>query len=105
MYKKKSVLIMSATGSYNLGDEVILHEEIKFLHSHYGEMVEFTVFTHDKKSALFQDDSIKWVTYFPHGLLRNPFANIWYLIKNIWLIIRADFIIIGGGGLIFDNEE
>jgi polysaccharide pyruvyl transferase WcaK-like protein len=105
MYKKKRVLIMTATGSYNLGDEIILQEELKFLHGHYGEMVDFTVFTHDKKSALIHDESIHWAIYFPHGLLRNPIANIWYFFRNIWLIARADFIIIGGGGIIFDNEE
>lgn len=96
MFKKKKVLIMTATGSHNLGDEIILREELKFLHGHYGEMVDFTVFTHDKKSALFQDESVNWITYFPHGLFRNPLANIWYLIRNIWSIARADIMIIGG---------
>lgn len=96
---------MTATGSYNLGDEIILREELKFLHGHYGEMVDFTVFTHDKKSALFQDDSISWATYFPHAFWSNPFANIWYLIMNIWRIARADILIVGWGGLIFDNED
>ncbi len=105
MYKKKKVLIMTATWSYNLWDEIILEEELKFLHGHYGEMGDFVVLTHDKKSAFIQDDSIQWATYFPHGLLRNPIANIWYLIRNVWLIIRADFIIIGWGGIIFDNED
>lgn len=96
---------MTATWSYNLWDELILQEELKFLHGHYGEMVDFIVFTHDKKSSLLQDDSIGWATYFPHGLFRNPFANIWYLIRNVWLIARADFIIIGWWGIIFDNED
>jgi polysaccharide pyruvyl transferase WcaK-like protein len=105
MFKKKKVLIMTATGSYNLWDEIILREELKFLHGHYGEMVDFTVFTHDKKSALFQDDSVHWSKYFPHGLFRNPLANIWYLLVNVWKISRADILLIGGGGVIFDNEE
>jgi polysaccharide pyruvyl transferase WcaK-like protein len=105
MYKKKKVLIMTATGSYNLGDEVILHEEMKFLHGHYGEMVDFVIFTHDRKSALFQDEEVTWAKYFPSGFMRNPLANIWYLLRNIWIIARADIMIIGGGGLIFDNEE
>lgn len=96
---------MTATGSYNLWDEVILKEELNFLHGHYGEMVDFTIFTHDKKSALFQDDSIAWTTYFPHAFFRNPIANIWYFIVNVWKICRADILIIGGWGLVFDNEE
>lgn len=96
---------MTATGSYNLWDEIILSEEVKFLHGHYGEMVDFIIFTHDKKSAIIQDESLHWVTYFPHGLLSNPFVNIWYLLRNVWLIARADFMIIGWWWLIFDNEE
>lgn len=59
-------------------------------------MVDFTIFTHDKKSALFQDDSIAWTTYFPHAFFRNPIANIWYFIVNVWKICRADILIIGG---------
>lgn len=94
MFKKKKVLIMTATGSYNLGDEIILREELKFLHGHYGEIVDFTIFTHNKKSALFQDDSVNWTTYFPKNLFGNPFGNIWYLITNIWCIARADIMII-----------
>ncbi len=95
---------MTATGSYNLWDEIILQEELKFLHWHYWEMVDFIVFTHDRKSSLIQDESIHWTKYFPHGLFRNPLANIWYLIRNVWLIVRADFMIIGWWGIIFDNE-
>ncbi len=96
---------MTATGSYNLWDEIILREELKFLQGHYGEMVEFTIFTHDKKSALFADPDVSWVMYFPHAFFRNPIANIWYFVRNIWTIARADIMIIGGGGLLFDNEE
>lgn len=95
MFKKKKVLIMTATGSYNLGDEIILKEELQFLHGHYGEIVDFTVFTHDKKSALFQDDTIHWASYFPNNFFGNPFANIWYFIVNVWKIARADILIVG----------
>jgi polysaccharide pyruvyl transferase WcaK-like protein len=102
--KKKKVLIMTATGSYNLGDEVILSEELKFLQSHYGDMAEFCYFTHDPKWSFVKDPTVKVASYFPNGFFRNPFANIGYFFKNIWLIYRADILIIGGGGLIFDNE-
>ncbi len=95
---------MTATGSYNLWDEVILWEELKFLQNHYGDLASFTIFTHDPKSTLFFDPSVKLVSYFPNNFFGNPFANIAYCIKNIWIIYRADILIIGGGGLIFDNE-
>ncbi len=95
---------MTATGSYNLWDEVILWEELKFLQAHYGELATFTVFTHNAKSALFFDPSVRFMSYFPNNFFGNPFANIAYCIQNIWTIYRADILIIGGGWLIFDNE-
>lgn len=101
--KPKKILIMTATGSYNLGDELILQEEVTFIKTHYGN-VDITVFTHDKKSAIVKDEFIHFVSYFPTNILRNPFGNIFFFFKNIWLIARADVLIIGGGGIIFDNE-
>ncbi len=102
--KKKKILIMTATGAYNLGDELILKEELQFLQSHYGEYAEFKIFTYDEKSAFIHDPEVPFVNYFPNDVFRKFFQNIGYFIKNIWLISRADVIIIGGGGLIFDNE-
>ena len=95
---------MTATGAYNLWDEIILKEELTFLQGHYGDLASFTIFTYDQKSALFFDPSVKFVSYFPNNFFGKPFANIGYLIKNLWLIYRADILIIWGGGLIFDNE-
>ncbi len=68
MAKTKKILIMTSTGSFNIGDELILKEEIGFIKNHYGN-VEITVFTHDKKSALIKEDNIKFATYFPTNLL------------------------------------
>lgn len=96
MAKTKKILIMTSTGSYNIGDELILREEIGFIKTHYGN-VEIVVFTHDKKSAILKEENVKFASYFPTNLLRNPFGNIFYLIKNIWLIAKADVLVIGGG--------
>lgn len=85
---------MTSTGSYNIGDELILKEEVNFIKTHYGN-VDVTVFTHDKKSAIVKDDTLHFANYFPTNLARNPIGNIFYLIKNIWLITRADVLIIG----------
>lgn len=101
--KTKKILIMTATGSYNLGDELILQEEVKFIKTHYGG-VDITVFTHDQKSTIIRDDSLHFIHYFPTNLFHNPLGNIFYFFKNIWIIAQADVLIIGGGGIIFDNE-
>lgn len=70
--KKKRILIMTASGAYNLGDELILQEEVKFLQKHYGN-VDITVFTYDKKSLILSDPSVHVATYFPSNLFGNPF--------------------------------
>ena len=94
---------MTASGDFNLWDELILQEEVKFLQKHYGD-VDITAFTYDPKSLVFNDPKVKYVHYFPSNLFGNPIGNIFFLIKNLWLIARADILVIGGGGLFFDNE-
>jgi polysaccharide pyruvyl transferase WcaK-like protein len=101
--QKKKVVIMAASGSYNLGDELILREEVRFTKSHYGN-VDITVMTYDMKSLLERDPEVHYAHYFPTNIIRNPIGNIWYLIRNTWLIAKADVLVVGGGGIIFDNE-
>jgi exopolysaccharide biosynthesis predicted pyruvyltransferase EpsI len=51
--KKKKVLIMMSTGKSNLGDELILREEVEFVRSHYGD-AHITIATYDKKRHLIE---------------------------------------------------
>lgn len=102
--RKKKILIMTATGKSNLGDELILREEIRFLRSRYGD-VSITVCTYNPKVHLIADPSgIRFISYFPNHLLTRPLQNIWYFFSNILTIYRSDIVIVGGGGIIFDNE-
>jgi len=83
---------------------LILREEVRFLRSHYGN-VDITVCTYDSKSHLLHDmEDIHFISYFPNHLFSRPFQNIWYFFHNIVSIYRSDILIIGGGGIIFDNE-
>lgn len=91
--KKKKILIMTASGAYNLGDELILQEEVRFLQKHYVN-VDITAFTYDPKSAILNDPSVHFVHYFPTNFWKNPFANIAYLIRNIWIIAKAEILVI-----------
>lgn len=52
--KKKEVLIMTATGCYNLGDEIILKAEVEYLVSRYIN-IDIVVFTYDKESTLLPE--------------------------------------------------
>lgn len=94
---------MTASWAFNLWDELILQEEVRFLQKHYGN-VEITAFTYDKKSVILKDNSVRFVHYFPTNFWWNPFANIIYLFRNIWIIAHAEILVIGGWGLFFDNE-
>jgi polysaccharide pyruvyl transferase WcaK-like protein len=101
--KKKKIIIMTASGDYNLWDELILQEEVRFLQKHYGN-VDITAFTYDKKSVIINDPSVHLIHYFPTSFFRKPLANIGYFFQNIWRIAKADILVIGWGGIIFDNE-
>jgi polysaccharide pyruvyl transferase WcaK-like protein len=101
--KKKKILIMTASWVNNLGDELILKEEYDFMNLHYPNS-DIIVFTYNPKSLFIKSPELKTVSYFPNNFGNKPFANIGYLIKNIYYIVRADVLIIGGGGIIFDNE-
>lgn len=97
--------LFTATGAYNLGDELILLQEYTYLKNRYPEAT-FSIFTYDEKSSLLPEDtSIEHLVYFPHHLKKRPFRNVWYLIQTILTVRRSDCIIVGGGGLLYDNEE
>ena len=97
--------LFTATGGYNLGDELILLQEYTYLKNRYQEAT-FSVFTYDEGSSLLPEDrSVEYLPYFPHHLRTRPLQNIWYLIKTVLTIRKSDSIIIGSGGLLYDNEE
>lgn len=97
--------IFTATGAYNLGDELILLQEYEYLHNRYPEAT-FTIFTYDRKGSLLPaDSSIKYVCYFPDHIRTRPIQNILAFFETLFAIYASDRVIIGGGGLIYDNEE
>lgn len=97
--------LFTATGAYNLGDELILLQEYTYLKHRHPEAT-FSVFTYDRESSLLPADSaIEYLPYFPHHARKRPLQNIWYFMKTVLAIRKSDFIIIGGGGLLYDNEE
>ncbi|MBX9808956.1 polysaccharide pyruvyl transferase family protein, partial [Candidatus Gracilibacteria bacterium] len=75
-----------------------------FVREHYGKNVDITVFAYDLTDIMTHDPDIHFASYFPNKFGVYPFRNIKFFFQNIWLISRADVLIIGGGGIIFDNE-
>lgn len=100
----KKILFMTAAWAQNLWDELILKWEIEYIQEHYGKNIDITVFTYDPTGSIMNDDKIKYVSYFPNNFWQFPGKNIGYFFKNIWLIAKADVLIIWGGGILFDNE-
>lgn len=80
--KKKKILVMTATGKSNLGDELILREEIRFIRAHYGN-IDITISTYNQDSHLIENpDGIKFISYFPNRIGSKPLQNIWYFIRS-----------------------
>ncbi len=102
--KTKKILFMTAVWAHNLWDELILKEEVNFVRERYGKNIEMTVFAYDLAGILTHDEDVRFVSYFPNKFGVYPFKNIKFLFQNIWLIAHADVLIIGWGGIIFDNE-
>jgi polysaccharide pyruvyl transferase WcaK-like protein len=101
----RRIVLFAASGAYNLGDEAIVLAEYAFLRARYPN-AEIRVATYDPKSTLLPSDDSKlgYFSYFPCAVRRHPLANIGYLFRNVVEIFRADLVIIGGGGLFYDNE-
>lgn len=97
--------LFTAAGAYNLGDELILLQEYTYLKNRHPEAT-FSVFTYDTGSTLLPDDeAIEYLHYFPDRSRTRPLQNIWYAIRTILTVRKSDAVIIGGGGLLYDNEE
>lgn len=91
------------SGAYNLGDELILRSEIDFFKSRFPG-AQFFVATYDSKSFIGSDENIEFVSFFPNNIKKHPFKNIKYFFQNVVATMQSDVIVIGGGGIFFDNE-
>ncbi len=99
------IVFLTATGAYNIGDELILSEEVRYIRSRYPE-ADITIFTYDARSSLVTDMSrLSFVSYFPNHIRTKPLENIGYFFQNISTLLRADMVFIGGGSILFDNEH
>ncbi|MDD2916542.1 MAG: polysaccharide pyruvyl transferase family protein [Candidatus Gracilibacteria bacterium] len=97
--------LLTATGAYNLGDELILLQEYEFIKKRHPEAT-FSVFTYDKKSSLLpRDETIEYISYFPNHAKTKPLQNIWYFLRTFLVVRKSDAVIVGGGGLLYDNED
>ncbi|MDD4151397.1 MAG: polysaccharide pyruvyl transferase family protein [Candidatus Gracilibacteria bacterium] len=102
-----NIAILMSIGAQNLGDELILKNEIELLREKYNSnSINFKVFTYDLEYKFFEDSFVEYAEYFPIGI-KNP-KNLFRNLKNFIAFSKtlkwADKVIIGGGGIIYDNE-
>ncbi len=101
-----NIAIMMSVWCQNLWDELILKNEIQLLREKYGKKTKFKVFTYDVEDIFYQDGEVEYLEYFPIWM-RKP-KNIFRNLKNYYSFIKtvkwADSVVIGWGGIFFDNE-
>ena len=103
------ITLMTALGAGNLGDELIAWCEYQFLREHYPK-VHLLVYTYEHSDGLFarlsaRDHLVHMRQYFPSNIRKHPLRNIVSLWKMLYDISTSDTLIIGGGGLWYDNES
>lgn len=97
--------IMTAAGQGNLGDELILRQELAHLRKRFPGAA-FTVFTYARAPHLLDRVSdIRFVEYFPNGLRRRPLHNLSLAWANWREIGECDLLVVGGGGIFFTKEN
>ena len=59
------ISIFASIWAQNLGDELILKNEIKMLEEEYWKDTQFFVFSYDSKNPFYKKSNIKYIEYFP----------------------------------------
>ncbi len=101
------ISIFASIWSQNLGDELILKNEIKILRYKYkSENPRFIVFSYDLENIFYESEDIEYKEYFPVWLknIKNIFRNMKNFFVFFNVVDKSDLIVIGWGWLFFDNE-
>ncbi|MDQ7008667.1 MAG: polysaccharide pyruvyl transferase family protein [Candidatus Gracilibacteria bacterium] len=107
------ISVFASIGAQNLGDELILKNEIKILEEKYSKKLNidkkdiiFNIFTYDLKNNFYISDNVEYIEYFPIDIkkIKNIFRNIFNFLNFLKITIQSDLVFIGGGGIIYDNE-
>jgi polysaccharide pyruvyl transferase WcaK-like protein len=100
-----NISILASVGAQNLGDELIVKNEVKLLEQEFPES-RFCIFTYDVKHPFFVQENIKYLEYFPidSKKLKNIFRNLKNFGSFLITLLWSDIVVIGGGGIIYDSE-
>lgn len=78
--------------------------EVSYLRERYPEC-RISIFTYDPKSTLVPRGwGVRYFSYFPNRLRARFWANVGYFFRTFWEVFRSDLVVVGGGGIFYDNE-
>jgi len=101
------ISIFASIWAQNLGDELILKNEIEILREEYKtKNPRFIVFSYDLENIFYEVEDIDYREYFPIWFKnpKNILKNIFNFFVFLKFVIKSDLIVIGWGWLFFDNE-
>ncbi len=101
------ILIFASIWAKNLGDELILKNEVKFLREKYkSKNPRFIVFSYGLDDIFYNSADIEYKEYFPIWFknLKNIFKNIFNFFVFFKYVIISDLIVVWWWWLFFDNE-
>ena len=101
------ISIFASIGAQNLGDELILKNEIKLLEEEYWKDTKFIVFSYDYKNPFFTKANIEYREYFPVWIKNlwnffKNFINFWSFLNIVW---KSDLLVVWWWGIIYDLEN
>ena len=101
-----NISILASIWAHNLGDELILKNEVTLLKQEFWLTSSFRVFSYDIKTPFFLDSHVQYREYFPIGIKnpKNIVRNIVNYFEFINTLLWSDMVVIGGGGIFYDNE-
>lgn len=101
------ISIFASVWAQNLGDELILKNEIKLLERKYWKDTKFIVFSYDHLNPFLKKSNIVYKEYFPVWIrdISNLFRNICNFFSFLFAVLKSDLIVIGWGWIIYDSEN
>jgi len=112
-----NISIFASIGAQNLGDELILKNEIELLKEEFSSKrpvlwdrshreVYYKVASYDAHNPIFQIANTQYFEYFPLWIkqIKNIFRNFKNFFTFVSVIIWSDRVVIWWGGIIYDSE-
>lgn len=97
----KTLILMTASGAENLGDELITLCEIEHFRNENTEM-RIILFSHNPerswrflRSQNISEKNLTILPYFPTHIKKHPLKNIYYFLQTLHAIYVSDHVYVG----------